>query len=422
MDTMKFRKYVEDMNRQSLDKKLGHRDSSVLLPHQRMRLAHGPKRTSSGINGDGSEFVAFSQNPVQGPLDALLSTDVTLDRNVPREHSKQLDVYSSGTSTLDIQSKSLQLQLNTDFPQRQDLAPTQQGQQHESLRKASVIGTPSKINNGLAKSRWANPSYTSSPRHSLGQPPGASLASGWHEEQSVVKKRAVNPAEKVTDNYVFWKSDEKYGKSIANEATTTKLESNVSTGQSSNARVSAPEEYKKPDETEPTGWDYPGPASSQTANHGDNRSTIDTLAQASGEETRGTEKYSVSSRAAVVDPRANWPTETGIIHKVNHSSGRQSQDRDPWSRKPSSDTASISTEGEKTVPRYVSDFIDTWRQGAHSMVASFLSQGNGTHEDCDVDTYEGVLMEPVEYLKTKKRKFSVALQDVLFHDGTNATS
>ncbi|KAJ3580015.1 hypothetical protein NPX13_g548 [Xylaria arbuscula] len=365
MSNAEFQGFVEKMNRQSLEKILETQGPSVLLPHQRMhtRILENP---SHSIDDERAQGSASSPNYVQVPRGHHLNHNRTPDKNASTQHNGQLDAYANGASHLDTQPRSLQLQLATGLFQSHCLPSSQQGLAHESLRTTSVTSTPPSISNGLAKSRWAKQTYGS--------------FSGGCINQFSSNRLQTNQK-------------------------TKKLDSNGPNGQFSNYRVSAIEEPKKSNPPEPNGWGDPGRiTSNQTKEQCKKHSTIATSKQDLGEEARGTEKDSVYPGNHGPDPRGNWPTEIGIIHKDSQTSARQCQDWDPRSPKTSSDGASIFTECEGVVPPYVSDFIEHWRQGAHSVEAKFLARGDGMHEDCDVDTDEGVLMEPVEYPSTKQHE------------------
>lgn len=104
----------------------------------------------------------------------------------------------------------------------------------------------------------------------------------------------------------------------------------------------------------------------------------------------------------VTDPRLQWPTETGFPNKVDSTINNQDWNRTRQPRKkPSEDIpAPPSSISSVVVPRFVTDYIRTWIEGAHVVSANFLYENVDRHEDCDVDTFKGTLNEPIEYPKT----------------------
>ncbi|KAI0526517.1 hypothetical protein F5B22DRAFT_655668 [Xylaria bambusicola] len=211
--------------------------------------------------------------------------------------------------------------------------------------QGSVIDTSPRIIGGLARSRWAHSAHNNPQDGRVRQSPAASLT-------------------------LF----------------------------QSNANVSHP---KEPIYTQPSGWDDPESTASQIEEQSGQHLKLETFVLTSGEESHDTQKNGVSLTDVVPDPRAHWPTETGFANKTSQSVASQFQEWDRRSQKKSSDDISSLTQEEKAVPQYVFDFIDVWRRRAHVVKADFLSQGGDLHEDCDVDTYGGVLMEPVEHPVTK---------------------
>ncbi|KAI1180371.1 hypothetical protein F4777DRAFT_574132 [Nemania sp. FL0916] len=98
-----------------------------------------------------------------------------------------------------------------------------------------------------------------------------------------------------------------------------------------------------------------------------------------------------------LDPRRNWPTEPLQIDQG-------ATDFDPSHSLPdrnnTSDDVSCSVE-EEYVPDHVTNYIKDWIRDAHVVKADFLSQDIEYHQDCDVETYKGVLMDPIEYPQTR---------------------
>ncbi|KAJ8120978.1 hypothetical protein ONZ43_g2457 [Nemania bipapillata] len=53
---------------------------------------------------------------------------------------------------------------------------------------------------------------------------------------------------------------------------------------------------------------------------------------------------------------------------------------------------------------YVTDFIKTWVENTPDVKTDFIYQNIDQHEDCDVDTYMGVLMDPIDYPETRRQE------------------
>ncbi|KAI0911526.1 hypothetical protein F4823DRAFT_293715 [Ustulina deusta] len=397
MSSTRFQKYLEGMNRQPLDKKPGNQSSSVLLPHQRPGPAQGLTSRSPNISEQQTGHDAFRRDVVE----AL--SDVSTDNAQPNKysspkHTRQLNVHQNKTPPGDQQSRASKLQLAT-YLQSQNPAPIQQHRQYESPQKVGAPKISPRAENGLAKSRWADPAYNGTSASKIGQAPNIFSMPVQSQQRTAVGKQAVTPVSKDTDASKFWTPDKKHT-SVQNETVVPKLESNAFTGQNRSTCLPNPSE---PNCTQGNGWDEMEDVRNPTGVPGLQPLKAAALVQTARENSQASKKSTSSLSKPPKDPRANWPTESGVLGDVDQNVAIQDQDRASRSHK-SSDEMSSSTEGEKVVPRHIINFIEIWRRGAHSVEADFLSQSSDLHEDCDVDTYEGVLMRPVEYPTTKQQE------------------
>ncbi|CAJ2506148.1 Uu.00g002780.m01.CDS01 [Anthostomella pinea] len=58
-------------------------------------------------------------------------------------------------------------------------------------------------------------------------------------------------------------------------------------------------------------------------------------------------------------------------------------------------------EEEFVIPPYLEDYVNNWNAKTTECETDFLTIGVENHEDCDVDTLTGILMQPIDYPETK---------------------
>ncbi|KAI1426017.1 hypothetical protein F5Y12DRAFT_794953 [Xylaria sp. FL1777] len=400
--TTKFQKYLEGMNRQLFDKEPGNQGSSILLPHQRRGPAQELKSRCSSISEVQITYNASQRGVVNELPDVPMNMDAPPRNRSSPEHGKQLNVHQNRNLPLNRHSKSPELQSITNSHQRQNPAFNQQYQQYQPSQKVGVTEVPVRINVGLAKSRWANLTYNGTPVIETSQPQNNYSTPIQSQQRTAVEKPAVTPVIKNADASMCWKLDQKHTSPVGDRAVAPKLASNVLVEQNRKTYSFDP---NQPMDAEHSGWDDTEDVENHTGEQGLQLSTTMASAQVAEERNQATKKSTVPMNNIVPDSRANWPTKLSDLEEFGQIVARKKREFVPRSLKSSSlDEISSSTEGKKVVPRYVTDFIETWRQNAHYMETDFLSHSTDRHEDCDVNPSNGVLLEPVQYPATKRQE------------------
>ncbi|KAI1757841.1 hypothetical protein F4782DRAFT_546928 [Xylaria castorea] len=351
MSSTIFQKYLEGMNGQSLDKKPECQGSSILLPHQ---------RTSPIIK----KAVAHQESIIPTPNNT---------RNGQARHATPHKGVPAPASNISVSTELLR--------------------SREQLLE---------YNRGLAASRWNDQSYQGT---SMGGTGG--LATPPHrarkQQRGIVQTSLVaTPPGKRADTNTHWTPvqtplSSSYGVDAQKPALT------ASDKQNSNFWSPDRDEVN---EVPDNGWKEPKDMKARVLDSGHRPSAALPIVSATIADLEANTKVAPLSPQVEVqrvgerkvgdtipDPRGEWPTELGVEDQVKQDMA--DQDRE------SLDEMSSSTGGEDVIPQHATNFIETWILGAHDVSANFLSQNVDHHEDCDVDTFNGVLMSPVEYTRTK---------------------
>ncbi|KAI1355816.1 hypothetical protein F5Y01DRAFT_326327 [Xylaria sp. FL0043] len=388
MSSAQFQKYLEEMNREPLGKKPGQQRSSTLLPHQRTGPNEELKLQSPNLSEKQVERGAYQQDNMEALPRTSMNNGSPHGNSSTPTHNRQLDGHHNIMPPSDRQSKPSELQSTTNLHQRQDSTFDRQEQQYNSPGNTSITGISPGMHGGLAKSRWADSTYKSTPVGKFGQPLNSYSTPLRSQQKSAVAKPTVTPASNIDD---YWKPDGNCSSPLQYTPVTLKSGSNIFEENTKDGNFSTPVES---DHTQSNGW-----ATLEDVRHKDGESGLQlSMPQTSVATTREginvINQSTASFNHKAPDPRVNWPTELYTPSKFN----------DKKSSKKSSDEVSISADRDEAVPQHVTEFIEFWIQSAHTVEAEFLSQGDDLHEDCDVDTYNGVLMQPIEYHRTKPRE------------------
>ncbi|KAI1313675.1 hypothetical protein F5Y03DRAFT_389974 [Xylaria venustula] len=361
MSSTKFQEYLEGMNRQPLDRKSEHQSSRVLLPHQRTGPAQEPESPTPNISEKQAEHGACQQDGAK-TSPGCSARDKTPARNM----------YSSPepSTQLDVQTPPSNCQ-----------------------------------NNGLAKSRWANSSYNGTPVRQSGQPLNNFSASAQRQPTTTMRRPNVTPLSKSNGVFSDGTPDEKNTPLTGNAIVIPRLSPSALSGQNNRTY---PLEKGEPDHKLSNGWEESDSIQHKVEKPVPQFSTAAASVRGAEGSSQPIKKHSSPSINAVPDPRVNWPTESGVPGGIGQDIARQNRtsraNPAPLSSKKSTDEMSTSTEGERAVPPHVTDFIEHWRQTAHSVEADFLSQNRDPHGDCDVNTYSGDILEPIDYPATKQQE------------------
>ncbi|KAI0104206.1 hypothetical protein GGR51DRAFT_572856 [Nemania sp. FL0031] len=412
MSSTGFQKYVEVMNRQTLDKKTERQGAATLLPHQRTGPIKNPLaiqelkfQTPKTICKEeiGTDTLR-RDSPAICP-GASIDDNATPSKYSSPDHNQETNAYQKSAQPLDHQLNSSKLcSVVSDLYQSQSYVLAQEGQNYESSQKSNTPRTPRAIDTGLAKSRWAGPGYNSAPISKVGRIATIFPTPIQSSQRGKVEKQIAAPFGESADKLKNWRLVETNAPLVASGTETLNISQGYLTKWKNN--VIAPCSDGR-NQTQDGGWDKP---EYYEGNHtwasGLQRSpTVPSVLAAQGNLEVNTESPTSDTQAkdfevgqlkltnTSLDLRWNWPTELGALKNVE-------QVRTPSPRKNSSDSVSSSTE-EGFVPQYITDFIRTWIQDSPDVNADFIHQNIDGHEDCDVDTLQGALMKPIEYPKTR---------------------
>ncbi|KAI0870270.1 hypothetical protein GGS24DRAFT_511008 [Hypoxylon argillaceum] len=397
MSPTSFQKYVEVMNRQPLGKRVEHQGADVLLPHQRTGPIN-PLVTEESISQvpKGVSDVKFGCDTLR---QAFIDTSGTSSKTLSPGHSREANISRNQALPLDHQFKSSKLlSVDYDLYQDQSYVLTHSAQSHESTQKTDTMTTPRGMKTGLAKSRWADSSYEYTPVSKTGRFVAIPIISSHNGQQGAVEMQVAPPSDQKANTATNGALSKKHTSLATNRPDTPLKKSN---------NYITTSNLNKPKRTQDDGWDESRYMGNQTQASGLQPLTVVTLTPATRESAKA-EKNNITSinrddelklgktksNDTTLDPRRNWPTESGVLENVDRDQTSQLQ------KESSDDIISGSTE-ENVVPQYMTDFIKTWAQSVPHVRAEFIYQNIDHHEDYDVDTYRGVLMDPVEYPKTR---------------------
>ncbi|TGJ80338.1 hypothetical protein E0Z10_g8424 [Xylaria hypoxylon] len=356
-----------------------------------------------------------------------MNNESLLNNPPPHECSKELDVFPNKALALDHQPKSSKLQLATDIHQHQNPVSIKRGQKYDSPQIVNVTKISPRINNGLAKSRWADTTYNGTPISRTGQSPAIFSTPVQRQQRTTGYNQARMAFGKKIDRSMYWTSDEKRVSPVKNKTAVPEFGHNALNEQDNDTDPSSP---NKSNHTQGNGWDEPGDVRNQTWESCPRLVTAVSLAGTTGDSSQASGNSTTSPIQAewlgigktklidtVPDQRGKWSSVSDAVDEVHRSIPNQDRGRtlSPW--KEPSDERSCSTGRVKVVPQHITDFIETWIRGAHVVKTDFLFQGIDQHEDCDVDTEKGVLMEkPVDYPNTRRP------QEIMSRDQLEMTS
>ncbi|GAW25725.1 hypothetical protein SAMD00023353_1200190 [Rosellinia necatrix] len=422
MASTDFRTYLDAMNREPLDKKSERQGSSVLLPHQRPGpITAAPAKTQQPKSRTPKKF---SEEPMERgefqDVSAVVTTitpapdGISPNKYPSAQHDLEAKVYQNGTRPLNHQLKPSKCQSPDTNQHKYGNDALVLGRRYSSLsQQADAIKTPKSVSNGLAKSRWADPAYKGTCIGKIGQPPTAPSTPVKCQQQGTAKPCVGTDPFESTGEYSHWTSLEK-------KTSLSKKESmNQNSGHSPSDECYShthPLLHNEPQHTKDSGWDEPrdgryqnrdlrpqppvATASLIGENAEVNVENASKLTQVN--ERRVSEQIYTN---AVPESLVNWPAESSIADGVNQHITNQDWDQNSQPQREPSDEMSSSAEGAKVIPQYITDFIITWIRGAHTAQADFLYKNIDGHEECDVDPYEGILMKPIDYPRTKTPPF-----------------
>ncbi|KAI1116103.1 hypothetical protein F5Y14DRAFT_459604 [Nemania sp. NC0429] len=406
MDAAGFRKYVEGMNQQPLDKNAGRESTRKLLPHQRRGA------TNNHVTTEESETQAITKSCEKdslhdtlqkgvstAPTSALMKSGVLASKEPSSEYNGWVDTRQNEVSSVNHHQKLPKSQPANSYPhQRQSYSPAQEIRRQVLPQEAHTAMAPGGIKNGLAQSRWAGPIYNVKPVGEAYRPLSMTSTPTRNEQRDTVGKQTKTHFGLTTDTPANRRPIEKTTSPSGGVAGTpvfkynplAKVCNHDTTPNSSNQSY-----------THDTALDALENAENKTCASGF-QSLVAVASVASPKDdpevtAKGAESLPQDgglgicerrSNHAVFDPRGNWPTESG------------SQGWTPRHETKSSDALS-SSPGDKVAPRHITEFIRSWVHGAHLVNTTFLTENTDRHEDCDVDTYEGRLMAPIQYPPTR---------------------
>lgn len=417
MSSAMLQKYPGDMNRQPLDKKPERQGSDGLLPHQRTTRVKKPATNKDSIlqtpknSRNGTVKPETPQKDVTGVASNVsMKTQLSHTNDSSPEHNRGAKAQQNETPPFDTQSKLSELQLTSPDSNHCQIRVFNQGsRQYDSSQGLNVVKTHVHTPNGLAQSRWAGPSYHCAPvLDGISSPPITPPHRIQKQQGIIVETQVVPHSGQGVDRNIHWKPVRKSISPARNGGRAQDSGPNPSDKHNDGIQPPCWDEVNKVLDDVWNGLEH---AENQIGNSG--RQPLTTLAVVSA----NTKITSFPSQVEVQklgeqklgdnipDPRGNWPTELGIRDQVKQDMADRDGDQISQHEKDSSDNMSSTTGAEEAIPQYVTNFIENWIVGAHVVEANFLSQEIDHHEDCDVDTFEGSLLRPVDYPATRPRKF-----------------
>ena len=102
------------------------------------------------------------------------------------------------------------------------------------------------------------------------------------------------------------------------------------------------------------------------------------------------------------DPRGEFPVELDMEQDWNET--RRPKPMKQW------DTTSLHSDDVFVLTHATRRFLEWWAAGIPDVKANFLEQCIQRHQDCDVDAVTGLLMKPIEYEETHRRKLLMLLE------------
>ncbi|TRX94763.1 hypothetical protein FHL15_004224 [Xylaria flabelliformis] len=344
MSTTIFQKYLEGMNGQPLEKKPDSQCSSVLLPHQR----------TSPIK----KAVPHRESIVQTP------------NNIRNGQT----VYA--TPCKDVPAPVSNISTTTGLLHNKERSPEN--------------------NRGLAASRWNDQSCQDTPMNKTGYL--ATPSHRAHKQPRVMVEESSVAASRVDKN-MYQTPVKKPLSLVSYEAVTQKSALNASDRQNGSFCFSPQDEVNRVaddgknelNDVKSRAWDLSHRPSAVLPVVADPEANIKVTALSPQVGAQIVEDWKVGD--TIRDPRGKWPTELSVWDQVKQDMVDQDQE--------SIDEVASSTDGQEAIPQHATSFIKTWIMGAHDISTNFLSQDIENHADCDVDTFSGVLLSPIEQPRTK---------------------
>ncbi|KAF2970256.1 hypothetical protein GQX73_g3255 [Xylaria multiplex] len=406
LSSAEFQKYVKGMNQQPLDKKPGPKGSGALLPHQRLGPIQSTALQSLNTGNEQEEFDRVRRGVLATQPHASVNNEPLPNKAPPSKCSKELDGPQRFALTSDHQAKISTPKSITDPHQRQNSASIKQARQCESPQKIVVTKTTPRVSNGLAKSRWADTNYNGTPTKRTGRSPVIFSTPAEQRQPTTVHKGDGTPLDQKTDGSVCLASD---GKRVSQNGNETAVPSFGPDAPTERRRYTDTLSPRKSNTAQNDGRDRPAYVGNRIWESGVQLVTA-------GESTLSTKKCTTPTNQAGVlrtrdetfvnpipDPRGKWPSVSSAADGICQSTLSQGIGLAIRPRKGSSDRVSSPIGQGEPVPQHITDFIETWIRGAHVVETYFLSQGIDYHEDRDVDTEKGVLMEKaIEYPETRR--------------------
>ncbi|KAI1826130.1 hypothetical protein F4861DRAFT_498179 [Xylaria intraflava] len=378
--------HVADKNRQPLHNGSGRRDTDALPPHLRPHFmktsisspepeVQTPKETSKGQLGHAPPHQeVFAAHP-----SGSMRSDKT-NFKVP------LPKYFKDKSNLESADPKL--------GQRQDPADFQEIRPSRLVQRSDIVRTsPDPCHNGLAKSRWADQDIpdSSAPVAKPSMSPDSSLPLVQNQQPAAAKNQ------------------------VENRIIAAELGPRASTQQSSELR---PQSLKGRNGLQQNSYNESTGMDTQTKKLEPLSESLllaaATLAKVAEEDpTNPTTEVKNIASSSPVDPvnivkpmpdepipvlREDRASELNAGQKV-----RQDMENRTGQQKKPVDAMPTSTEWKKLFPKYYSlpHYVFTWMQDAHDVTTHFLTERTDRYMNCDIDTYTGIPLNPVDYPDTR---------------------
>ncbi|KAI1186845.1 hypothetical protein F5B17DRAFT_431135 [Nemania serpens] len=421
-----FQKYVEAMNQQPLDKKPERQSAGKLLPHQRRGVskehvaAEELKAQAITKSSDTENLPDTLQQGVSSAApSALMKSGSLPGKNSSSEHSGRVHTHQSEALSSNHQPQRPKPQLTGSHPHRHQVhLPTREIKQHQLSQNAHTATVPGNIKNGLAKSRWASPSYNFGPVDEVCRSPPIPQIPMKNEKRETIGKEAATLMGLTPDTLAKWRAIGKPTHSAWSIASHPILESNPFSKEYNKDPITT---RNDPVYTHDTALGTLGDTENKTFTSGFQSLVAVASVASTGDKPETTTKHASSpSQAeelgtcepkfndALLDPRGNWPAAAGSQEEPRQCVANS--DRDWTLRHETKSSDIVSSSGDKVAPKHMTDFIRSWIQDTHVVDTTFLrreidnSQTTDLHEDCDIDTYEGRPMTPIDYPKTRKQE------------------
>ncbi|KAJ2999049.1 hypothetical protein NUW58_g130 [Xylaria curta] len=413
MSSATFEQYMEEMNRQLLDKKPDYKGSGALLPHQRT----APINTTIAIQDP--KFKSPQTTCIVPKVVSNGSTNATVSHHayLSPKYNQDVKIPRNGLQNLDYQFKPPNFNMVSSELQQQNYVPAQEKPPYESPQNANATAITPGTSNGLAKSRWADPNYYGTSVGKFGFSPVTPSMRVQYQPRGSANEQVTNHLSYGEEASMPWTPVEKYPSGAGNETSApnsgpvapNKQDDDLRPPKSIMMNPTQNNGLSQSKDVETPLWKsgrQPSAAVTKPLDNGE--ANGGTVAPLSWAEAQRDEDQWVGDTTP--DPRGNWPTKSyeGGQEVMGKGQGSLCQGA-------SSDEVLSSMEDRNDPPQYLTDFIQTWVRGAHVVKADFTSQDSQFHEECDINTYDGRLIDPVIYPRTRP-------QELMSRDQSEMTS